>query len=151
MRLKLIMALLVLMFLSASSLGSANAQTRFGVRGGFYLDRDEPFVGAHLVHKIQRGWMFNPNFEYVLVEPGSLFTINADLQYDLPSRSNATFWLGGGLGISHFSLEALKNTDTGLNLSMGVRFGRQPATPFLQVKVIMLDEAQLVLGGGVTF
>ena len=139
------------MLLSALSFGSAEAQTRFGVRGGFYLDQDEPFVGAHVVHKIQRGWMFNPNFEYVLVERGSLFTINADLHYDLPSRSATIFWLGGGLGISHFSEQNFNNTDTGLNLLMGASFGRRGAIPFVQVKVRVEDDSQLVLGGGVTF
>lgn len=137
--------------LSALSFGSAAAQTRFGVRGGYYLDQDEPFLGAHLVHKIQRGWMFNPNFEYILVERGSLFTINADLHYDLPSRSTTIFWLGGGLGISHFSVEDFNNTDTGLNLLMGASFGRRGAIPFVQVKVRVDDGSQLVLGGGVTF
>lgn len=139
------------MLLSALSFGSAEAQTRFGVRGGYYLDQDEPFLGAHLVHKIQRGWMFNPNFEYILVERGSLFTINADLHYDLPSRSTTIFWLGGGLGISHFSVEDFNNTDTGLNLLMGASFGRRGAIPFVQVKVRVDDGSQLVLGGGVTF
>jgi len=145
------MAVFILMFLCVLNSGSAEAQTRFGVRGGVYLDQDDPFVGAHVVHKIQRGWMFNPNFEYVLVDRGSLFTINADLHYDLPSRSATIFWLGGGLGISHFSERDFNNTDTGLNLLMGASFGRRGAIPFVQVKVKIEDDSQLVLGGGVTF
>ncbi len=151
MKHKFLITLFAGMLLSVLSFGSAAAQTRFGVRGGYYLDQDEPFLGAHLVHKIQRGWMFNPNFEYILVERGSLFTINADLHYDLPSRSTTIFWLGGGLGISHFSVEDFNNTDTGLNLLMGASFGRRGAIPFVQVKVRVDDGSQLVLGGGVTF
>lgn len=151
MKLEANMALFIFMFLSALSFSNAEAQTRFGVRGGFYMDQDEPFVGAHVVHKIQRGWMFNPNFEYVLVERGSLFTINADLHYDLPSRSTTIFWLGGGLGISHFSEQDFNNTDTGLNLLMGASFGRRGAIPFVQVKVRVEEDSQLVLGGGITF
>jgi hypothetical protein len=155
MKRKMLVVPLLLMLLSLASFGSANAQTRFGVRGGIYLDQDDPFVGAHFVHKIQRHWVFNPNFEYVLLdrERASLFTINADIHYDLPSssRSSTTFWLGGGLGISHFSLEEAKNTDTGLNLLMGASFGRRGAIPFLQIKVMVEDESQLVLGGGITF
>jgi len=151
MKLKPIMAVFIIMFLCVLNSGYAEAQTRFGVRGGVYLDQDDPFVGAHVVHKIQRGWMFNPNFEYVFVEPGSMFTINADLHYDLPSRSSTVFWLGGGLGISHFSVRDFNNTDTGLNLLMGASFGRRGAIPFVQVKVRVADDSQLVLGGGVTF
>src|SRR5574341_581456 len=123
---------------------AAEAQTRFGVRGGIYLDQDEPFAGAHFIHTIQPHWIFTPNFEYVFVEPGSMFTINADLHYDLPSRTNTIFWLGAGLGISRFALEESANTDTGLNLLMGVSFGRRPAIPFLQVKLMLMDESQLV-------
>jgi hypothetical protein len=125
------------------------------VRGGVYLDQDDPFVGAHFAHKIQRNWVFNPNFEYVLLdrENASLFTINADIHYDLPAASAAStiFWLGGGLGISHFSAQDFHNTDTGLNLLMGASFGRRGAIPFVQVKVLVEDESQLVLGGGITF
>lgn len=151
MKPKTLITLFVFVLLSALSFDQAEAQTRFGVRGGYYLDQDEPFVGAHVVHKIQRGWMFNPNFEYILVERGTLFTINADLHYDLPSRSTTIFWLGGGLGISHFSVDDFNNTDTGLNLLMGASFGRRGAIPFLQVKVRVDDGSELVLGGGVTF
>jgi len=151
-KLNIMMAWLVLMLLT---LGSANAQTRFGVRGGVYLDQDDPFVGAHFLHQIQRHWMFNPNFEYVFLDrdDASMFTINADLHYDLPSssRSSTIFWLGGGLGISHFSAGDFNNTDTGLNLLMGASFGRRGTIPFVQVKVIVQDESQLVVGGGLTF
>jgi hypothetical protein len=94
---------------------------------------------------------FNPNVEYVLVEQGSLYTINADFHYDLPSRSSTIFWLGGGLGISRFAFNEFSNNDTGLNVLMGASFGRGPAIPFLQVKAIVMDETQLVLGGGITF
>lgn len=129
----------------------APAQTRLGVRGGVYLDQDEVFLGGHLAHQIERRLQFNPNLEYVLVERGSLFTINADFLYDLPSRSRTVFWVGGGLGISRFALEDFRNTDSGLNLLMGVSFGRGPATPFLHVKLMMTGESQLAVGGGFTF
>lgn len=129
----------------------AHAQTRLGVRGGAYLDQDDVFVGAHLAHRMQRNLRFMPNFEYVLVEQGSLYTINADFLYDLPSRSSTVLWLGGGLGLSRYSFENFSNNDVGLNLLMGASFGRGPAVPFLQVKVMVMDETQLALGGGITF
>lgn len=151
MKFKTILALLAFMLLGALSFDRAAAQTRFGVRGGVYLDQDDPFVGAHFVHQIQPRWMFNPNFEYVLVDRGSQFTINADLHYDLPSRSTTVFWLGGGLGISHFSVQDFNNTDLGLNLLMGASFGRRGTIPFVQVKVLVEENSQLVLGGGITF
>ncbi len=143
--------LLTFALLAALSAVEAKAQTHFGVRGGVYMDQDEGFVGAHLLAPIQRNWVFTPNFEYVFVEPGSLFTINADLHYDFPSRSNAIFYLGGGLGISHFSFEDFDNTDAGLNVLTGVSFSRRPVIPFIQAKVLIGDNTQLILGGGLTF
>lgn len=137
--------------LSAAAFDQAQAQAHFGVRGGFYMDQDDGFVGAHLLSKIQRNWMFTPNFEYVLVDPGSYITINADLHYDLPSRSNTIFYLGGGLGISHFSYRDFDNTDVGLNLLTGISFSRRPIIPFIQAKVMITDHTQLIIGGGLTF
>lgn len=131
--------------------GQAQAQTRLGVRGGVYLDQDDAFVGAHIANRVQRNLWFNPNFEYVLVEQGSLYTINADFHYDLPSRSSTIFWLGGGLGISRFALNEFSSNDTGLNVLMGASFSRGPTIPYVQVKVMVMDETQLVLGGGITF
>lgn len=151
MKIKWTLISLSLLIFCALTIADAEAQTHFGVRGGIYLDQDDPFIGAHVTHKIQRQWIFNPNFEYVLVDRGSLFTINADLHYDLPSRSSTMFWLGGGLGISHFSFRDFSNTDTGLNLLMGMSFSRRPVIPFVQVKVMIMDDTQLVLGGGLTF
>lgn len=151
MKIKWTIVSVSLLILCTTVFDTANAQTHFGVRGGVYLDQDDPYVGAHFTSKMQRNLMFNPNFEYVLVDQGSLFTINADFHYDLPSRSNTIFWLGGGLGISRFSFQDFSNTDTGLNLLMGVSFSRRPVIPFIQVKVMVMDDTQLVLGGGLTF
>ena len=144
-------ALFTALALSAAVFDQAEAQTHFGVRGGFYMDQDEGFVGAHLLSPIQRNWVIMPNFEYVFIETGSYFTINADLHYDFPSRSNTIFYLGGGLGIGHFSYEGSNNTEVGLNLLTGVSFSRRPVIPYIQAKVMIADDTQLILGGGLTF
>ena len=90
MRIKFAIPFLSALILCATNFDSANAQSRFGVRGGVYMDQDDAFVGVHAISAIALHWKFNPNFEYVLVDRGSLFTINADFHYDLPSRSNHT-------------------------------------------------------------
>jgi hypothetical protein len=151
MKSNLMFTVVAMLALGAAALDQAQAQTHFGVRGGFYMEQDRGFVGAHLLNKIQRHWMFTPNFEYVFVEPGSFFTINADLHYDFPSRSNTIFYLGGGLGIAHFSHEDFDNTDVGLNLLTGISFSRRPVIPFIQAKVTIADDTQLIIGGGLTF
>ncbi len=151
MRNKIAIAVFATMVACVASFESANAQTHFGVRGGAYMEQDDAFVGVHAVSNLARRWVFNPNFEYVLVDRGSFFTINADFHYDLPSRSSTVFWLGGGLGISHASFRDVGTTDTGLNLLVGASFGRRPAYPFIQAKVTFFDDNALVLGGGITF
>jgi hypothetical protein len=151
MKSKWMFTVVAVLALGAAAFDQAQAQTHFGVRGGFYMEQDRGFVGAHLLNKIQRNWMFMPNFEYVFVEPGSLFTINADLHYDFPSRSNTIFYLGGGLGIAHFSYQDFANTDVGLNLLTGISFSRRPVIPFIQAKVTITDDTQLIIGGGLTF
>jgi hypothetical protein len=151
MKSKWMFVLMAAAALSAVAFGEANAQAHFGLRGGLYMDQDEGFVGAHILSPIQRNWVFTPNFEYVFVEPGSYFTINADVHYDFPSRTNTIFYLGGGLGISHSSYEEVSNTDAGLNLLTGISFSRRPVIPFIQAKVMIGDDTQLILGGGLTF
>jgi hypothetical protein len=151
MRIRFVFPILAALLVGAASYENASAQSRFGVRGGAYMDQDDAFVGVHAIGAIARHWMFNPNFEYVLVDRGSLFTINADFHYDLPSRSSTVFWLGGGLGVSHVSFREVSTTDTGLNLLVGASFGRRPAYPFIQAKVTFFDDTALVLGGGITF
>jgi hypothetical protein len=134
-----------------AALGSANAQTRFGVRGGANLDRDDLFLGAHFIRHVHHNWIFNPNMEYTFVDNGSLFSINADFHYDFPSTSSTIFWVGSGLGVSHFSVDERDDTDLGLNLLTGVSFSRGPTIPYVQAKVTIYDDTQLLIGGGVTF
>jgi len=151
MKIKYLIPLMAAILMCTARFDDARAQTNFGVRSGVYMDQEDAFVGVHAISAIARHWKFNPNFEYVLVDRGSLFTINADFHYDLPSRSSTIFWLGGGLGISHASFRDVGTTDTGLNLLVGASFGRRPAYPFIQAKVTFFDDNALVLGGGITF
>lgn len=139
------------LFFSVANFNHAEAQTRFGIRGGANLDQDDLFLGAHVIQSIHGNWIFNPNFEYTLVDEGTLFSINADFHYDFPSNSSTIFWVGSGLGVRHFSLNDRDNTDLGLNLLTGVSFGRGPTIPYIQAKVTVFDDTQLLIGGGLTF
>jgi len=151
MKVKLYFVLCAMTVLSFATLDKAAAQAHFGVRGGLYADQDHGFIGAHALAPVQRNWVFTPNFEYVFVEPGSYYTINADLHYDFPSRSNTIFYLGGGLAIAHSAIEETSHTEAGLNLLTGISFSRRPVIPFVQAKVMMGEDTQLIVGGGLTF
>lgn len=134
----------------------------FGVRGGFYSDSEAGFVGAELLTGISRHWYFNPNLEYVFVDDGNLYTLNADFHYDFPAQDDFYFWVGGGPALIFSEIDPPRNcrncegddeTDLGLNLLAGVGFGstRAAIRPYLQGKVIVSDETEAVLGVGVRF
>lgn len=131
--------------------GAAQAQARFGLRGGFYLDHDALFVGAQLTHPVAPRWRAMPNFELVFVERGSLFSINADFCHRFPARHSPRWYAGGGLGISHRSYRDFNDTDIGLNGIFGAEFGRGETLPFAFIKLLLFADSELVIGGGVTF
>jgi hypothetical protein len=127
-------------------------ETLVGVRGGVYLDADEPFLGVEVLTRIARGWYFNPNFEYVFVDPGSLMTFNLDVHYDFPTRGQAMVWLGGGLGLVRFDPPGRGNSDTdpALNVLFGIGL-RRPVIPYAQVKAIVKDDTEVSIAVGLRF
>ncbi len=142
---------LLLILTIALPAGAAQAQTRFGVRGGFYLDHDALFVGAQLTQPVAPHWHAVPNFELVLVERGSLFSFNGDFIHRFPARQSPRWYAGGGLGISHRSYRDFNDTDIGLNGIFGAEFGRGKTLPFAFIKLLLFADSELVIGGGVTF
>lgn len=142
---------LLLILVIALPIGTAQAQTRSGLRGGFYLDRDALFVGAQLTHPVAPRWQAMPNFELILVERGSLFSINGDFCHRFPVRHSPRWYAGGGLGIRHRSNREFNDTDIGLNGILGAEFGRGKTLPFAFIKLLLFADSELVIGGGVTF
>lgn len=139
---------------------NANAKTaesgsslRFGVQGGFFLDQKNPYLGVHFKHGFFSNFILNaPNVEYALRDNGTFFTVNGDLQYVLPSRSNVNFWFGAGLGVARLSFEnSGSDTNFGINLLSGVNLKGAGVVPFLRLKVMMFENSEIAFGGGVTF
>lgn len=134
----------------------AAAEVDFGVRGGVYTDIEEGFIGAELLMPVARQWFFNPNIEYVFVDPGSLWTLNGDFHYDFAQSGNLTFWAGGGLAILFRDFDDRRRrddseTDVGANLLAGLGAARGAVRPYGQVKVILADDTEAVLAVGVRF
>jgi hypothetical protein len=130
----------------------------FGVRGGFYSDAEAGFLGGELLMGVTRSWFFNPNIEYVFVDDGSLWTVNGDVHYDFPTRSNLAVWAGGGPALIFSELDAPRNcrncedqddTELGLNLLGGVGFSKRgPIRPYVQGKVILADNTEAAIAFG---
>jgi hypothetical protein len=147
-------ALAMALTLAALPAATAEAQWDFGVRGGYYSDVEEAFLGAELLTPIgPGGWYFNPNVEYVFVDPGDLFSINGDFHYDFWQEGSWNAWLGAGPGVIFRDTGRRRGdeTDLGLNLLAGIG-ARQGATrPYLQGKVVFADETEAVLAVGLRF
>ena len=141
--------------------GTARAEIDFGVRGGFYSDADAGFLGAELLMDVTRQWYFNPNFEYVFVDDGHLYTLNLDAHSDLRTPPSYSLWVGGGPAVIFSGFDAPagcrrcdddNQTDLGLNLLAGVGFWkRQAIRPYIQGKVTLSDNTEASIAFGLRF
>ena len=126
----------------------------FGVRGGYYFDAGDPFLGVELILPVARRIYFNPNFEYVFAgEDLTHLTFNADFHYDFPTSGSTMVWAGAGLGLVYIDPEGEDNgdTDPALNLLAGVGFRTGGVVPFFQAKLIVDGGSEFVLAFGVRF
>ena len=138
---------------------AAAADVDFGIRAGEYTDIGEPFVGVEINYPVTRDWWFNPNLEYVFVDEGDLLTINGDFHYDFHVDDPLYVWAGGGpaLILSDRDDDRRRRdddddeTDFGLNVLAGIGFQAGPVVPYAQIKAIVSDENEFVIGFGVRF
>jgi hypothetical protein len=161
-RTKLLRAAALLLAAGAFALAAptpAQAQVDIDLRAGVYTDAQEGFVGGGILTHLTDRWYFNPNVEYVFVDPGSLWTLNGDFHYDFLQSGNWNVWAGAGpaLLFRDFGNDRPRRrdddseTDFGANLLAGVGMVRGPVRPFGQVKVVLSDETEAVLAVGVRF
>lgn len=130
----------------------AEAQWDFGVRGGYYSDVEEAFLGVEALTPIgPGGWYFNPNVEYVFVDPGDLWTLNGDFHYDFWQEGSWNGWLGAGPAVIFRDVGRHDETDLGLNLFAGIGSSQGAARPYVQGKVIISDDTEAVLAVGLRF
>lgn len=102
------------------------------------------------------------SFDYYFPEQeiGDLkfFELNANLAFTLPIEGFRPYF-GGGIGIARVSFdEGLfdPETDTGINILGGIKFGGSIVTPFVEARYVIYgqDEAftnRFVLTGGILF
>ncbi len=105
---------------------------------------------------------FQATFDYYFMERNATFWqlgLNALLGFG-PGLL-FTPYIGAGLGIARASVDvdmgdfgafSVSDTDTGINLIGGARFGVGPIRPFVQVQVTVLGDVDLVtIAGGLLF
>ena len=134
----------------------AQAQTpwEIGPHLGVNLDNDEIFVGA--VARLNLASLpvtLNPGIEfYPGVDPGSLFVLNFDVQYQLEAETVEPY-IGGGIAWLRTGSAGGSSSDVGLNLKGGMVFNPRSRTqPYAEAVLTFADgDEALVLRGGVLF
>jgi len=141
------LALLVL------ALPASAADTKVGIRGGYYTDIGDPFLGAELLTPVAHRIYFNPNFEYVFDDNLRYWTLNGDFHYDFPTHRPYYVWAGAGLALVHTDPKGRGdgNNDVGANLLAGVGFKAGSVVPYFQAKVILKDGSEFALAFGIRF
>lgn len=132
----------------------AAAQVDFDLRAGLYTDTEEAFIGAGILTGVTGRWFFNPNLEYVFVDPGSLWTLNGDFHYDFAQRGNWTVWAGFGPALIFRDSGRPRDsseTDFGANLLAGIGMVRGAVRPYGQFKIILSDDTEAVVAIGLRF
>lgn len=155
------LAVRVLMFVSACafaatlSISPGLARPDFGVRGGAYADTEDPFLGAEALFGLggSKNWFGNPNLEHAFVDRGDLTSVSFDFHYDFRTGEPYAIWAGGGPTMLFRDDDTSGNddTDAGVNLVFGVGEKKGDVRPYGQVKFIVADDTQAVLGAGVRF
>ena len=92
---------------------SANAQVRWGARGG--VVDGEPMIGADMILKLgSSNFYFNPGIEV----SGYGITSNADFHYDIGLTRDAALWFGAGIAAINARDE--RDFNVGVNVIGGV-------------------------------
>ena len=123
---------------------------RFGPHIGYNFDADAWLVGAQVSWPLTPRVLLYPSFDFYFVDPGSLWSLNADLKVRPPTRSGALY-LGGGLNYSRRSVSGVSGSDTGLNLLVGAEGRRARSFPYVEAKLILGEGSSFQIAGGFSF
>lgn len=153
---------LALFLLSAAAQAQVPSPVTFelGPRVGYDIggDVEETFLGVDARLGIMALPIdFQATFDYYFMEENKTFwqlSLNALLSFG--PGIVFTPYVGAGLGIARTSIDmgilSASDTDTGVNLIGGARFGMGPLRPFVQAQVTMLGDVELVtIAGGLLF
>jgi hypothetical protein len=143
----------------ATMLSIAPGQARttdFGVRAGVYPDQEDAFLGAEALFGMteNKRWFGNPNVEHVFIDDGDLTSISFDMHYDFVKNQPYTIWAGAGPTLIHKDRNLPDNDDTrdaGVNLLVGGGATKGDVRPYGQLKVVVANDNEAVVGIGVRF
>lgn len=150
--------LLITSVLVASLIGSvASGQTDVELRGGYYSDAEDGFIGGGLLAGLGNSWSFNPNLEWVLTDGYDYFTVNGDFHYDFNRSSGPAIWAGAGPAMIHTEidrgplLDDRSDNDLGMNIFGGIGAKYGSVRPFMQLKGRLADNSETSVALGIRF
>lgn len=144
---------------------AADAQVHFGPQLSFASDTDLG-VGARLLVNVKplEHWDFIGSFDWFFPDEGGrndnydYWELNGSLAYNfmIEGAPGISPYAGAGLNIAHASVDFVdgggaSDTDVGLNLLAGTKFGSAKVLPFVEFRAILSGGDQVVITGGVLF
>lgn len=125
----------------------------FTAMGGYYSGNiDEAFLGGGV--RVGLGGLSGTAYaEYIFVNSGNAYSLNADLTMPVVPLGVASVYAGGGLGFLTLDPEVGdSNTETVVNLLVGAGLNAVPMKPYGQIKYVIVDgEDPLVFTVGIRF
>lgn len=158
LKLSIIAALAALVLVFSPQQADAQA-IEIGPRIGYEVDDwDALFVGADARFGVGAlPVRINPYFDYYFLDDAgpieqSLVQFGANALYEFGIANQAfTPYAGAGLAFSRYSWGDNSNTEAGLNLLFGSRFGFGSVRPFIQANVTVGDYDFFSVQGGLLF
>ena len=125
----------------------------FTAFGGLYTDPVDEFMLGAGVKVGLGGFSITPSAEYIFVDSGTYYTLNADATIPIVPLGVASLYGGGGVGLHVFDPEeGDSDTETGINLLVGAGFNAIGLKPYGQIKYVFLEgDDPLVFMAGIRF
>lgn len=155
MRKLLLVNLTVLLFIALAFNGGLAQDLGFKGVGGRVSFVDPEGAGGTIgfgghVHlgEIIPNLVLHPSLEYWSKSSVSVFTLNGDLRYYVPTEGNINFFAGGGVALTFGD----PNTELGLDLLGGADFPvSENLVATAKIKYLISDFNVLKITGGVTY
>ncbi len=144
---------------AASAQSAATRPIRFGVQADWGTDNIDFGVGARLVYPGfatvvgVNGLEAYGSFDLFFPSGGNYWEINPGITYNvtLPGVTGFSPYVGGGLGIAHWSGGGVSHTDAGLNLLGGGRFTIGKLSAFAEGRIELSGGEHFVATFGLLF
>lgn len=132
----------------AAAVEAQTSRAHFGPRLVYDFDAEELGIGVQVGIPVARRVELYPSFDYLFVDPGSLWSANLDFKYRVGRDDAGWLYVGSGLSIETRSVSGLSETDPGLNLILGAEPLRGTVHPFLELRGKLSDRSTFQIAGG---